>query len=95
MTRQLTFKLAYVILLYEVMHIITKELIDRINFLARKQRSEGLSQSEKAEQQQLRQQYIQGIRAQVVDALEQIKKSEPEDCHCGCGHEHKHNHKHH
>ena len=40
-----------------------KEKIDRINFLARKQKSEGLSDEEIAEQAILRQEYINEIRA--------------------------------
>lgn len=53
--------------------MITKELIDRINTLSRKSRSEGLSLEEKEEQQRLRQQYIEGIKAQVRQNLEGIR----------------------
>lgn len=49
--------------------MITKELVDKINLLARKQRSEGLTDDEKEEQHRLRQLYLQGIRSQVVDTL--------------------------
>lgn len=70
--------------------MITKELIDKINALARKQRTEGLTPEEKEEQHQLRQEYLKGIRGQVVDALENIKFVEDEGS-CGCGgKEHKH-----
>ncbi len=58
--------------------MITKELIDRINVLARKQRCEGLTGEEKEEQHQLRQQYLKGIRGQVEDALSNIKFVEDE-----------------
>ena len=87
--------------------MITKELVDRINALARKQRTEGLSKEEKAEQDQLRQQYLKGIRGQVIDALSNIKFVEdgPASCgcgehqnhdnsSCGCGHSHHAAHKH-
>ncbi len=74
----------------EVIPIITKELVDRINALARKQRCDGLTPEEKEEQHQLRQQYLKGIRGQVIDALDKIKFVEDEGS-CGCvGHEHKH-----
>lgn len=66
--------------------MITKELVDRINWLARKQRSEGLTAEEKEEQHRLRQQYLQGIRSQVTDALDSMglkpKKSHKNKCSC-------------
>lgn len=68
--------------------MITKELIDRINVLARKQRCEGLTGEEKEEQQRLRQQYLKGIRGQVEDALSSIKFVEDEPSACGCGEQH-------
>ncbi len=43
--------------------------VDRINFLAKKQREEGLNDEEKAEQQKLRREYIDsvigGLKAQL------------------------------
>ena len=39
-----------------------KKKIDRISELSRKQRTIGLTEEEKAEQAQLRQEYIQAIR---------------------------------
>lgn len=86
--------LTHAILISEVITIITKELVDRINVLARKQRSEGLTPEEKEEQHQLRQQYLAGIRGQVVDTLSRIKYVEDEPdhttggCSCGCGGKH-------
>ena len=70
--------------------MITKELIDRINILARKQRSTGLTEEEKEEQQQLREQYLAGIRKQVIDQLEAVKKAQNNSCSCGCNNEHHH-----
>lgn len=65
--------------------MITKELVDRINYLARKSRYEGLSEEEKAEQHQVRQQYIGEIRTQVRDALESMNLKKKENHHCGSG----------
>ncbi len=53
---------------------MTKEKIDRINALARKSRTaEGLTESEKAEQAQLRQEYRDSIKANLVGQLENIE----------------------
>ncbi len=46
------------------------ELIKRINELAHKSKSEGLSDEEKAEQQALRQEYIAMIRRGIAADLE-------------------------
>ncbi|MFZ5652670.1 MAG: DUF896 domain-containing protein [Bacillota bacterium] len=66
--------------------MITKELVDRINWLARKQRSGGLTDEEKEEQHRLRQQYLQGIRSQVTDALDSmgLKPKKPHKKECSC-----------
>jgi len=66
--------------------MITKELVDKINLLARKQRAEGLSDEEKEEQHRLRQLYLQGIRAQVVGALNSAgyKPKEGHKVACSC-----------
>ena len=50
--------------------MITKELIARINELSRKKRSSGLSEDERIEQQNLREQYLAGIREQVRNMLD-------------------------
>jgi uncharacterized protein YnzC (UPF0291/DUF896 family) len=66
--------------------MITKELLDRINELARKQREEGLTSEEIKEQGELREVYLADIRAQVVNALES-KGCKPKTEHnnsCGC-----------
>ena len=52
---------------------MTKEKIDRINFLARKSKtSEGLTEEEKAEQAQLRKEYIEDFRRSTLAALSKI-----------------------
>ena len=53
--------------------MITKELIARINELSRKNRSSGLSEDERIEQQNLREQYLAGIREQVSNMLDQVE----------------------
>ncbi|SDF59566.1 DUF896 domain-containing protein [Sporolituus thermophilus] len=71
--------------------MITPEMIARINELARKQRSCGLSEQEKTEQATLRRQYIDHIKAQVKEQLDRLKTQQcghTHDCHCGCHHPH-------
>ncbi|MCG8403284.1 MAG: DUF896 domain-containing protein [Firmicutes bacterium] len=65
--------------------MITRELVQKINYLARKERYEGLTVDEKEEQQKLRRQYIDGIRKQVVDALESAGYAKKHDSGCSCG----------
>ena len=48
-----------------------QKTIDRINELARKSKSAGLSQEEKEEQARLRQEYIAAIRGTLRAQLEQ------------------------
>lgn len=51
---------------------MTKELIERINFLSRKSRSEGLSETEKEEQARLRQQYIAEFRQGMENTMNNV-----------------------
>ena len=53
--------------------MITRELINRINKLSRKQRSVGLTEEERVEQQQLRRQYLDDIKEQVRGMLDNIE----------------------
>ncbi len=53
--------------------MITPELIARINELSRKQRSTGLSEEEKKEQKNLREIYLEGIRGQMRQMLDNIE----------------------
>jgi hypothetical protein len=53
--------------------MITPELIQRINELARKQKNEGLNEEELAEQHALRQTYLKAFREGFRSQLEQIK----------------------
>jgi uncharacterized protein YnzC (UPF0291/DUF896 family) len=73
--------------------LITKELIERINCLARKQSECGLTEEEKAERQQLRKVYIDCIKGRVKETLDRVKFVEDQPhggCDCGCGGNHKH-----
>ena len=53
-----------------------QKTIDRINELARKSKSAGLSQEEKEEQARLRQEYIAAIRGNLRAQLNQIDVQE-------------------
>ena len=53
--------------------MITPELIARINELSRKQRSTSLSEEEKKEQKNLREIYLEGIRGQMRQMLDNIE----------------------
>ncbi len=47
-----------------------KEKIERINFLARKSKTEPLSDAEKAEQKALREEYLAGFRRNLYQTLD-------------------------
>lgn len=49
-----------------------QEMIARINFLARKKRTEGLTEGELIEQKELYELYLGNIRAQVKQKLDTI-----------------------
>lgn len=53
--------------------MITKELIDEINALARKQRSTGLTDEEKIRQNQLRKIYLAGFRENMKNILDRVE----------------------
>ncbi|HAE42722.1 MAG TPA: DUF896 family protein [Clostridiales bacterium] len=53
--------------------MLSQEKIERINYLARKSKTEELSQQEKQEQQQLRKEYLQNLRASVKNQLDNIE----------------------
>lgn len=52
--------------------------VDRINFLARKSKSEGLTEEEKAEQQVLRQEYIDDYRRSLRGILDNTVIQRPD-----------------
>lgn len=49
--------------------MITQEMINRINFLAKKSREEGLTDTEKEEQQKLRRAYIDAYKQSLESQL--------------------------
>lgn len=49
------------------------ELLDRINELARKEKSEGLNDEEKAEQKELREEYLKEFRGRMKETLMNVK----------------------
>lgn len=51
---------------------MTQELLDRINFLSKKSREEGLTEAEKNEQAELRAQYIKEFRQGVMNTLDNV-----------------------
>ncbi|WP_438350596.1 DUF896 domain-containing protein [Paenibacillus sp. FA6] len=51
--------------------------LDRINELARKQRGEGLTLSERVEQQGLREDYLREIRGQVLNTISGLTVLDP------------------
>ena len=57
---------------------MTKEKIDRINFLARKKKSEGLTESELQEQAMLRREYIESYKQSLISQLENTYILEPD-----------------
>lgn len=57
---------------------MTEEKINRINELARKQKSEGLTEEEKQEQYILRREYIEGFKASLMSQLDNTYIVEPD-----------------
>ena len=55
-----------------------KEKIDKINFLAKKSKTEGLTEEEKAEQKALREEYIAGFRANLRGILDNTYIQNPD-----------------
>lgn len=58
--------------------MLEKNKLDRINELVRKERSDGLSDEEKAEQKNLREEYIQAFRSGMKNQIEGMKVVDPD-----------------
>ncbi len=50
-----------------------QEKIDKINYLAKKSKAEGLTKEEKLEQQKLREEYLNNFRKNFKNQLDSIK----------------------
>ena len=57
---------------------MNQQELDRINFLARKSRSEGLTEEEKAEQAVLRRKYIESVVGSLKGQLDNTKIVNPD-----------------
>lgn len=53
------------------------DILPRINELAKKQREEGLTDAEKAEQTELREDYLRAIRGQVLHTFSKMTVIDP------------------
>lgn len=67
---------------------MTQEKIDRINALYHKSQAVGLTEEEKKEQQQLRQEYVQAIRASLRGNLDAISIQEKDGSITNLGEKH-------
>lgn len=57
--------------------MLSKEKLERINALAKKSRESGLTPEEKAEQHQLRQEYLTAFRGGMRNHIEGLKLIDP------------------
>lgn len=58
--------------------MLDKEKLDRINELVRKERDDGLTEKEKNEQKELREEYIKAFRSGMRNHIEGMKVVDPE-----------------
>ncbi|MFT4416920.1 DUF896 domain-containing protein [Fredinandcohnia humi] len=58
--------------------MLSKDKIDRINNLAKKAKTTGLTDNEIAEQKVLRQEYLQAFRNSMTNTLHSVKVIDPE-----------------
>lgn len=58
--------------------MISKEKLNRINILARKDKKMGLSKEEKAEQKQLREEYLKNVRSSFKNQFKSMTVVDPE-----------------
>lgn len=79
--------------------MVTKEQINRINELAKKQKETELTLEEKKEQDELRRLYVDSFKENLRAQLKNIKIVSQEEYEkskatskCSCGHEHGHDH---
>lgn len=58
--------------------MLSKDKIARINELANKAKTEGLTEKEASEQKKLRQEYLQTFRKSMTNSLHSVKIVDPE-----------------
>ncbi|MFC0525013.1 DUF896 domain-containing protein [Pontibacillus salicampi] len=58
--------------------MLSQDKLDRINTLANKSKSEGLTNTEKEEQQSLRQEYLKNVRKSFKNQLRSVTVMDPE-----------------
>ena len=58
--------------------MMSKEKLSRINYLAKKSKSDGLSEQEKKEQQHLRNEYLTNIKKSFTNQLSTLTVIDPE-----------------
>ena len=59
--------------------MLSKEKMDRLNYLAKKSKGEGLTKEEKVEQEALRQEYLTKFRKSFRQRLDNIEVTYVED----------------
>ncbi len=59
--------------------MITEQMVQRINALAKKKKNEGLTPDEEKEQQELRRQYIDAFKSNLRSQLDNIKFVDEDD----------------
>ncbi len=57
--------------------MMTKEKLERINYLAKKSKREGLTKTEKLEQERLRSEYIQNLRKSFKKQITSLTVIDP------------------
>ncbi len=58
--------------------MMSKEKLNRINYLAKKSKAEGLTEIEKTEQKKLRAEYLQNMRKSFTNQLSTLTVIDPE-----------------
>ncbi len=58
-------------------HMISKQKLERINFLAKKAKNEGLTNAEKEEQAELRQEYLKNVRKSFKNQFKTMTVIDP------------------
>lgn len=58
--------------------MISKEKLNRINELAKKSKEDGLTDTEKAEQKELRQEYLKNVRKSFKNQFKSMTVMDPE-----------------